>query len=229
MGLWNKKPGDGDNTPTPQDELIAKFSSVVAEALKPINEKIEAQATEVKTLTTKWNEIENAGAAEAEEARRRAAAAADGELTPEQKAEKSQQALFAQTVLTNARITENEVAATLERDFPKLVPEFRQMCANTDWKVKALSNYQQQCMNAIDSLIGREARKGGLRYQKQTEKFVIEDGGARGSNEDNPLIGGDYDWTAGDGTGKTLTGTEQLAKLGLNAKDFAEMQKLGMV
>jgi hypothetical protein len=228
MSIWNREKKEGEGTPTPQDELIAKFSSVVAEALKPINEKIEAQATEVKTLTTKWNEIESAGVAEAEEARRRAAAAADGELTPEQKAEKSQQALFAQTVLTNARITENEVAATLERDFPKLVPEFRQMCANTDWKVKALPNYQQQCMNAIDSLIGREARKGGLRYQKQTEKFVIEDGGSHGAGDENPLAKGDYDWTD-ERSGRTITGSEQLAKMGLSAKDLAEMQKRGMV
>jgi hypothetical protein len=227
MGLWNKEKKEGEDK-SPQDELIAKFSSVVAEALKPINEKIEAQATEVKTLTTKWNEIENAGAAEVEEARRRAAAAADAELTPEQKAEKERTGLFAQTVLTNARITENEVAATLERDFPKLVPEFRQMCANTDWKVKALPNYQQQCMNAIDSLIGREARKGGLRYQPKTEKFVIEDAGAHNSGEVDPLVHGDYDWTD-DRSGRTLTGLQQLEKMGLNAKDFAEMQKRGMV
>jgi hypothetical protein len=225
--MWNrdKDKKDGEDK-TPQDELIAKFSAVVEAAVKPLNEKIEAQATEVKTLTTKWNEIETAGAAEAEEARRRAAAAADSELTPEQKAEKERQGLFAQTVLTNARITENEVAATLERDFPKLVPEFRQMCANTDWKVKALPNYQQQCMNAIDSLIGREARKNGLRYQKQTEKFVIEDAGARGSGEDNPLASGDYDWLD-ESTGRTLTATEQLAKLKLTPEDFKRMQKEG--
>jgi len=228
MGLWNKKPGEGDNTPTPQDELIAKFSSVVAEALKPINEKIEAQATEVKTLTTKWNEIENAGAAEAEEARRRAAAAADSELTPEQKAEKAQQALFAQTVLTNARITEGECVAELKESFPKLIPEFLSMCANTDWKVKALPNYKQQCMNAIDSLIGREFRKAGGRYQPKTEKFVIEDGGSHGAGDENPLAKGDYDWTD-ERSGRTITGFQQLEKMGLSAKDLAEMQKRGMV
>lgn len=229
MSIWNreKKPGE-ENNATPQDELIAKFSSVVAEALKPLNEKIEQQATEVKTLTTKWTALESEGTRAAEEEAARRRAAEESELTPEQKSERERQGLFAQTVLTNARITENECAATLERDFPKLVPEFRQMCANTDWKVKALPNYQQQCMNAIDGLIGREARKGGLRYQKQTEKFVIEDGGGRGNGERDPLVGGDYDWVD-ERSGRTLTGTEQLSKMGLNAKDLAEMQKRGMV
>jgi len=226
MGLF-KKPGE-ETTQQSQDDLIAKFRGIVEEVVAPIKQTVEAQASEVKTLTTKWNEIENAGAAEAEEARRRAAAAADAELTPEEKLEKQNQALFAQTVLTNARITENECAATLERDFPKLVPEFRQMCANTDWKVKALPNYQQQCEAAINGLIGREARKGGLRFQKQTEKFVIEDAGSGGNREDNVLLSGDYDWND-ERSGKTLTATQQLAKLGLTGKDFAEMQKRGMV
>lgn len=227
MGLWNKKPGEEGNS-TPQDELIAKFSTVVAEALKPINEKIEQQASEVKTLTTKWNAIEAEGTKAAEEEARRAAAAVESELTPEQKAEKERQQLFAQTVLTNARITENECAQVLERDCPKLVPEFRQMCANTDWRQKALPNYAQQCMNAIDLLIGREARKGGLRYQRNTEKFVIEDAGAHGSGEASPLSTGDLDWID-ERSGKMLTATEQLAKLKLTPEDFKNMQKMGLV
>jgi len=229
MSIWNreKEPGE-EEVKTPQDELIARFSAALDEKLAPIKQQVEQQATEVKTLTTKWTALESEGTRAAEEEAARRRAVEEGELTPEQKAEKERQGLFAQTVLTNARITENECAASLERDFPKLVPEFRQMCANTDWKVKALSNYQAQCMNAIDGLIGREARKGGLRYQKQTEKFVIEDGGGRGNGERDPLVGGDYDWTD-ERSGRTLTGTEQLAKMGLNAKDLAEMQKRGMV
>ena len=228
MSIWNREKNNDPPPATEQDKLIEKFSSIVTEALKPIAEKVEAQATEVKSLTTKWNALEAEGTRAAEEEAARQRAAAEAELTPEQKAEKERQGLFAQTVLTNARITENEVAAELEKEFPKLIPEFRQMCANTDWKVKALPNYKQQCLNAIDGLIGREARKNGLRHNPKTEKFVIEDGASRGSGEGDSLLTGDYDWSD-ERSGKTLTGMQQLAKLGLTAKDFAEMQKRGMV
>jgi len=117
--------------------------------LAPIKQQVEQQGTAITTITTKWTALESEGTRAAEEEAARRRAAEEGELTPEQKAEKERQGLFAQSVLTNARITENECAVTLERDFPKLVPEFRQMCANTNWQTKALPNYQQQCMRAI--------------------------------------------------------------------------------
>lgn len=228
MSIWNREKNNEPPPASEQDKLLEKFSTLVTEALKPIAEKVEAQATEVKTLTTKFTALESGAEKELQEAEARRRAELEAELTPEQRAEKDRNNLFAQTVLTNARITENECVAALEVACPKLIPEFRQMCANTDWKIKALPNYQQQCMNAIDGLIGREARKNGLRYQKATEKFVIEDGGARGGSEDSVLVGGDYDWTD-DRSGKTLTGSEQLAKMHLTPEDFKKMQKMGIV
>lgn len=228
MSIWNREKNNEPPPATEQDKLLEKFSVLVTEALKPIAEKVEAQATEVKTLATKFTALETEAGKEAEAEAERRRLEAEGQLTPEQRADRDKQNLFAQTVLTNARITENECVAEFEKEFPKLVPEFRQMCANTDWKIKALPNYKQQCMSAIDALIGREARKGGLRYQKQTEKFVIEDGGSRNSGEGDALISGDYDWTD-DRSGKTLTATQQLAKIGLTPKDFAEMQKMRLV
>lgn len=228
MSIWNREKNNEPPPASEQDKLLEKFSTLVTEALKPIAAKVEEQGNEVKTLATKFTALESGAEKELADAEARRRAEEEGALTPEQREANERKALFAMNVATNARITEDRAAAVLEKEFPKLVSEFRQMCANTAIAVKAQANYEQQCMNAIDGLIGREARKGGLRYQKQTEKFVIEDGGSHGGGEGDPLIGGDYDWMD-ERSGKTLTGMQQLSKIGLGAKEFADMQKRGIV
>jgi hypothetical protein len=225
MSLWNKnkepEKKDGEQTKSEKDELLDAFSAVIDAKIKPLSEGFTGLKTEweaIKAEATKPPEVDpNKNP--------------DGtEVSEEQKRDRQNKALFAQNVLTNARITEQNCIDSIKGEWPQLVDEFRRMCANTPWETKAQPNYEAQCMNAIDALVGREARKQGLRYDKNNSKFIIEDGATRGEGDgDNALIGGEYDWQDPRNPGKTLTGLAQLRKLGLNQKDYDEMVKTGQV
>lgn len=209
---------DKSQSKSEADLLVEKLGPMIEAAVKPIREEF----TNFKQTLLASVEEEDAKAKAA------AAKAAEGELTDDQKRDKREEAIFAQNVLTNARITENEVASSIEREYPHLLKEFRDMCANTDWRTKALPSYPQMCQNAINQMVGRDARKGGLRYDRNSSKFMIEDATAKTGGEDSPLRDESLTWTDPH-TGKTLTAGEQLAKLGIDPKKFAENMKNGVV
>jgi hypothetical protein len=205
------------------DALLDAFSAKFDEKLKPLSET-------VTTLKSKFDAIETAAANETTEEQRRAAAAAEGELTAEQKLEKQNRALLQLNIQTNARITEKECIDSVKEQWPELVPELQTMFSNTPVDVKANPKYGDMCMRAVDQLVGREARKNGLRKDRNTGKFFIEDGAAGGDGSDNnPLLTGDYDWVNPTNPNQRLSGLDQLKKLGLTAKDYEQMQKNGLV
>ena len=227
MSLWNKKnettnAADAEQSKKEMDALLDAFSAKVDEKLKPLSET-------VTTLKGKFDAIENAASAENAEAERRAAEAENAERTPEEKTQEALKASLALAVQTNARITENECILSVQNQFPDLVTELRQLFANTSVDIKANPKYGQMCQNAVDQLVGREARKGGLRYNKESKTFLIEDGASGGTGDGSPLISGDFDWTNPMNPNQKLTGLQQLAKIGLTAKDYEEMQKNGLV
>lgn len=222
MGIFTKKdtPENKEQSKAEMDELLNAFSAKIDEKLKPFDEKITGLTKEWADIKAEATKVDPPDPNKDEHG---------NDLSVEDKLKKENQALFAQNVLTNARMTENECIDAIKGEWPQLVAEFREMCGRTPWQTKAQPNYAAQCMNAIDQLVGREARKQGLRYDKNNSKFIIEDGATRTAGEESPLIGGDYDWQDPKNPGKTLTGLQQLRKLGLSQKDFDEMQKNGQV
>jgi hypothetical protein len=217
MSLWNKKPTDDPaQSEAEKNALIDAFAAKMDEKLeakfKPLAEKVESVAA--------WQTKIEEGLKEPPPDPNKHP---DGtELTAEEKLRNENRALFLLHATTNARITESQIISEIERDWPDIVPEFRQACANTKPEQKALPNYEQNCRQFVDTLIGREARKKGLRYDKTNKSFIIEDGAASSEGDTPSVLGSEYTWQDPKNLKRTLTATQQLQKLKIDPKKFAE-------
>lgn len=219
MGLWNKKPEDkkDDQSKSEADLLVERLGATIDERLKPLSEKVESvaswQARVEEQFKTETPPDANKNP--------------DGtELTPEQKQANRESALLALTVQANARITESECIASIQSGWPQLVAEARATFAKTPWQRKAQADYAEYCNNVVDMLVGREAKKGGLRYDSKNSRFMIEDSAAKTGGENSPLNDPELTWVD-EHSGKTLTASEQLAKLRIDPKEFADFMKRG--
>jgi hypothetical protein len=223
MALWKKqeeKKSD-EQGKSEADLLIEKLGALVDEKIKPLNDGFTA-------LKTDWESIKAEASKEPPSDPNKNP---DGtEVTAEQRQANREQALFALTVTTNARITEEECIRSIADRWPQLVSEARETFAKTNWQKKAENGYPQYCKNVIHMLVGREAEKNGLRYDRGSSKFLIEDGVTHDTEDGNPLMSGEYDWTDPRNPSRHLTATQQLNKLGINPKEFDEfLKKSGQV
>jgi hypothetical protein len=224
MGLWTKKPaeGQGDQSKSEADALVERLGATLEEKF---GKKFEA----VDTLLSKWNKMEEEANRSLTEEQQRAARENEESLTPEQKLSNENKKLLALQILTNARITESECLDEVKTQWPHLVPRIKEILASIPFDDKAKADYPQRCRNAVKLVVGDEAIKSGLRYNKDNSKFMIEDGVERNEGDDSPLLTGDYDWQDPKNPKHTLTGMQQLQKLGIDPKKFeAFMQKNGV-
>jgi hypothetical protein len=220
MGLWNKKPADGTNdsqTKSEADLLVERLGTAIEEKFKT---KFEA----VDTLLGKWNKMEEEATASLNEEKNRNARAAEDNLTPEEKLQNENKRLLMVSLLTNARITESEVVDEVKAQWPGLVPRIKEVLATIPMDDKVKGDYPQRCRNAVSLVIGQEAIKGGLRQDNNTKKFFLEDAAANTGGEDSPFADPDLTWVD-ERTGKSLTATEQIKKLGLDPAKFAKWMK----
>lgn len=208
---------DNTQSKADADALVEKLTAKFDEALKPVRDQIES-------LTTKWNKME-------EEATRSVNAEtagkhADGtELTSEERNERDKRGLLAVAVNANARITESECIAGIASEWPQLVPKVKELFRNTDWQRKAQPDYAEYCSNIVDMLVGKEARKGGLRYDRTSSRFMIEDATTKTGGAESPLNDPDLTWV--DPKGRTMTASDQLAKFKIDPEKFAKNLKDG--
>lgn len=223
--MFSRKSDDGQSKSEADalvEALTAKFEEKLTERLNPLSEK-------VNSISDKWNKMEKDAEEELVAARRKSE---DDNLTDDEKKTKREQAervaLFASTVQANARHVENACIAGIASEYPELVAELQQVFDTTNWQRKAEKDYAQYCQNVTDMLIGRKARKSGLRYDRNSSKFMIEDAAAKTGGAKSPLADPDLSWTDPH-SGKTLTASEQLAKLGIDPEKFAERMKSGVV
>ena len=231
MGWFDKhKPAAGSDAAKKADEqneaevnaLVEKLGASLEERIaKPLRDDLNALKSEWETIKT--------------EATKPAPAAgptnADGtprELSQEEKNALGTKAAFAQSVLTNARLTEREVLDELPADWSHLIPKIRAHFASTSLDRKALPDYADYCRNCADLEIARAARTAGLRFNQESKTFFLEDkSGAGASGEDNPLNDPSLTWRKPDG--KVVTGLETLAALDIDPAKFAESVKKGVV
>ena len=216
MGLFSKK---DDNSKSEADELLdkfaAKFKEEITAAITPINER-------VNTLASKWDKMEEEAKNQLSEETRRAE---ESTLTDDEKKERAsrsrEQALFELSVQANARVTEAEVIGSIADKYPKLISELREMFSKTPAQTKAQPNYAQLCYNVVDMLVGREARKQGLGYDRNNEKFFISDATGKGDQTNSALDSDEFNYVSPNGK-RRETGRETLVKLGIDPKEFEE-------
>lgn len=227
MGWFDKHKPASDGTKTAEEQseaqmnaLVEKFSAAVDERVKPLRETVEKIQTDweaVKAEATKPPTVDT---------RPRNADGTPRELTQEEKNDLGTKAAFAQSVLTNARLTESEVIGELPREWSHLVPEIRAMLAGATFEQKAKADYGQLCRNCADIVIAREARKAGLRYNQDSKSFFLEDK-STSSTAEGPLSDPSLTWRQEKGNGqvKVWSAEEQLRVLGIDPKEFAESMK----
>jgi hypothetical protein len=220
---WNpfKKDGDkkDDQSKSEVDELVEKlgasFEAKLSERLDPLQKGF----TELKG---EWDGIK-AAANKTDDP-----PPADDTLTEEQKLKKNQDGLFALNVATNARLTESEVISEISANWAHLIPEIRTILAATPLQRKAQADYAVYCRNVKDMIVGQAAQKAGLRYDSKGSRFFLEDAAASSVNSESTFNDPELNWV-NPKTGRVSTFSEQLGKLGIDPKEFAENQKKGYV
>lgn len=230
MPFFNRrKPDASDAGKTAEEQSEAQVNALVEKLGASVEERFFKPLREELTgLKNEWETIKT-------EATKPPAAAgptnADGtprELSQEEKNALGTKAAFAQSVLTNARLTEREVLDELPADWSHLIPKIRAHFASTSLDRKALPDYADYCRNCADLEIARAARTAGLRFNQESKTFFLEDkSGAGTSGEDNPLNDPSLTWRKPDG--KVVTGLETLAALDIDPAKFAESMKKGVV
>jgi hypothetical protein len=209
---------DGEQSKSEVDQLVEKLGVSFEERLKPLREGFES-------LKTEWDGIKAAAAKEPEPNNN---GGGGDELTEEQKAAKDRTALLALTVQTNARITESEIISEISANWSHLIPEIRSYFQSTPIQRKAQADYAEFCRNIKDMVVGKAAQKAGLRFDGKNQRFFLEDASAKTGGAESPLNDPDLGWTDPN-TGKSISASEQLAKLGIKPEEFVESQKRGIV
>ena len=196
--------GEAPDATKDQNALLDAFAAKIDERLKPLDDKISAVQSE-------WNAIK-------EEASKPPAEAPNNnqELTPEQRDANEKRALLMMNAQTNARLTERDCLDTVPEHWRHLIPDLKKIFAETPINVKLQANYAQVCANAVDVLIGRAARAGGVRTDGA--RFYIEDSAARTGGDESPL----NDFPAWQSDDRTETASETLRKMGIDEKKFAK-------
>ena len=180
-----------------------RFTSRLEAAVKPLREKVESLETSSR---------QPAKAAEPTEP-------ADPSLEPERWKRENLVPLAVQNILTNARLTENEVLMRVDPQWQHLLPEVRKYLDQTPVERKAEKDYPEYVQNCIDLAIGRAAKTAGVKYDSKGQRFFIESGGT-GTGGTESQFGEDMVWV--DRKGRRLRGEDQLAKLGIDPKEFAK-------
>jgi hypothetical protein len=216
-----KKKEDGTDQSKAEADLLVEALGA------KIEEKFSKKFEAVDTLLGKWNKMEEEATNSLNEEKNRNARAAEENLTPEEKLANENKRLLMVSLLTNARITESEVVDEVKSQWPGLVPRIREVLSTIPMDDKVKADYAQRCRNAVKLVIGDEAIKGGLRQNSDTKKFFLidETAGSTGG-DDSPLGDPDLTWIDPRNPNRApMTAAEQLRKLHIDPKEFAEFVK----
>lgn len=237
MSFWNKKPPDGETDEQrktreekEQNEFIEKlngsFEAKLDAKLKPITDK-------VTSLDDRWTKLETAaGEGNGGDGGGGGGGGGDEGLSDEEKYRRTndieKRKLLALTIATNARMTEGEVLTEVREKFPEFEAKIKDIYANTSIERKGQADYAAFCRNVMKMVVGEAALAGGLRYDANSKTFFLENASGGGDGETHDFLASDMTWTD-PASGKTLTGRDQLAKLGIKPEEFAESVKHGVV
>ena len=231
MALFSKKAEQ-----TPEQEK-AEVDSLIDRIGSSIEQRIEAKfkpiTDDITALKTKWDDIEKSAR---EDLERQSTTPKDEngnprQLTDDEKRNSREMATVQLAVQTNARLTESEIIDEIKDRWSHLVPEIRTQFAATPIQRKAQPDYAIYCRNVVDMIVGREARKGGLSYDSQNKTFFLEDKTTGATESSSPLNDPGLVWRQQmpDGSTRVLSASDQLRKLGIDAKELEANIQAGKV
>lgn len=234
MSFWKTKEVQGETEEQKKareekeaNEFIEKIGVSLDAKLKaavgPLSEKVNA-------WDDRWKKLEEA--ASGDDSGGDGGGVNDDSLTEEQKRERArdlkERKLLALSIATNARITESEILAEVREKFPEFETKIKEIYANTPIERKGMADYAAYCRNVMKMVVGEAALAGGLRYNTEKKEFFLENAAGSGDGETHDFLAQDMAWTD-PASGKTLSGREQLAKLGITPEEFAKSVKAGVV
>lgn len=200
-----------------------------------LEEKLAPIRTEVSAVKTKWEALEKAAGTGEGGAEGGAEGGSGGggndeqNLTDEQKRDLNDRKLLALSIATNARVTEGEILGeVVGQGLSEFVPKIKEYFQNTPIARKGQADYADYCKNVVDMVVGKAARNGGLRFDGQNKKFFLEDAGGKDGNSQYEFLAGDNTWTD-PRSGKIVSATDQLAKLGVTPAEFQKSIEKGVV
>ena len=207
------------------DALVERLGTSLEERIaKPIREELTALKTDWETIKTEASKppvVDN---------RPKNPDGTPRELTDDEKRNNATLAGVQLSVQTNARLTEREVIDELQDDWKHLIPEIRGIFASAPIEQKARTDYAQYCRNCVDLVIAREARKSGLRYNRENQTFFLEDKSTSSTREDGVLSDPALSWRQETANGvRVVTPEETLRKLGIDPAKFEESVRKGVV
>jgi hypothetical protein len=203
------------------DRIGTSFEAKLEEKLKPIRE-------EATHLRTKWEALEKAAGGNGEEERARVEEE-EKNLTPEQQQALRERKLLAISIGTNARITEGEILGEVSgKGLGEFIPKIKEYFQNTALERKGQADYATYCRNIVNMVVGEAALNSGLRLDAQNKKFFLEDAGGKGGDQQYDFLSGDLAWTD-PRSGKVLSASDQLRKLGITPEEFQKSVEKGVV
>jgi len=198
--------------------FVERIGVSIDAKLKPLTEKVEA-------WDGRWKKLEEAAATPDEKPD-------EGGLSDEERRRRDdaieKQKLLALSIATNARITEAEILAEVRGKFPNFEDKVKEYFANTPLERKAQADYATYCRNVVSMVIGQAALSGGLTYDNANKTFFLEPGTGKTGEAAHDFLSADMTWTD-PASGRTLTGRQQLERLGITPEDFAKSVKAGVV
>jgi hypothetical protein len=80
-------------------------------------------------------------------------------------------------------------------------------------------------------VVGKAARKAGVRYDGNSKSFFLEDKSTSATREEGPLSEPGLEWrqTKSDGSTKVWSVADQCRVLGIDPKELSENMKRGVV
>ena len=212
----SKNPTADDSQKKPEDQSRAEMEAFVStmktsfeEIVKPIREKVDSMETNWRTL---------ADAAKTPPRTTETREPADPTLEPERWKAETLGPLAMQTATLRAEVTEERAIRNIPAEWRDVVePQIIELLKGTPIERKIQTDYSSYIENCVNLVIGKEARKAGLRRDPQNKRFFIEDA-ASTSNTGTSKIDSDLGWT--DNKGRFHSPGETLAKLGITEADF---------
>lgn len=217
-GLGKKKEEGADDAAkaaekAEREEMLNAFAAKFEEIVKPVRDS-------VADMQAKWAKVESAATTPPDENHD----VNGNELTDEQKRAARDRALVGGIVATNARLTEAEVIGEVAAKWSGFLPKIKEYFAACPLERKGQADYVGYCRNIVKMVIGDAALAGGLSYDGNQKRFFLEDSAAT-TGENADVFTSDLNWS--DKNGKTVSATDQLARLGIDPKEFADSVKEG--
>jgi hypothetical protein len=227
-GWFGKKEGQSAEDETKERNAFIEAIGVSLEA--KLEEKLKPVREEVGAIKTKWEALEKAAGTSTTEEENNRRSEEENNLTDEQKRALNDRKMLALTIATNARITEGEILGEVSgKGLGEFIPKIKEYLQNTALERKGQADYATYCRNIVSMVVGEAALNQGLRLDAHNKKFFLEDAGGKGGD------GNQYEFLSGENawvdprSGKVLSASDQLKKLGITPEEFQKSVEKGVV